>query len=71
MKLSLFDSMIAHILIYGSEVWGIENVILIDRFQLKLCKLVLNLKQSTPTCMIYRELGILPISVHIKSRMSK
>ena len=69
MQLSLFDSMIAPILMYGSEVWGIENVEVIDRFQLKFCKLVLNLKQTTPNCMIYGELGILPTSIHIKSRI--
>ena len=69
MQLSLFDSMIAPILMYGSEVWGIENVEVIDRFQLKFCKLVPNLKQTTPNCMIYGELGILPISIHIKSRI--
>lgn len=61
--------MIAPILMYGSEVWGIENVEIIDRFQLKFCKLILNLKQSTPNCMVYGELGILPISLRIKSRI--
>jgi hypothetical protein len=57
-----------YILLYGSEVWGIENVNIIDQFQLKFHKLILNLKQSTPNCMLYGLLGILPLSIHIKSR---
>lgn len=61
--------MIAPILLYGCEVWGIENVEMIDKFQLKFLKLILRLKQSTPNCMIYGDLGILPLSVHIKSRI--
>ncbi|XP_060563724.1 uncharacterized protein LOC132723080 [Ruditapes philippinarum] len=69
MQIHLFDSMVAPILLYGSEVWGIENVNIIDIFQLKFYKLILNLKQSTPNCMLYGDLGILPLSNHIKSRV--
>jgi hypothetical protein len=61
--------MLAPIILYGSEVWGVENVEIIDRFQLKYIKLVFGLKQSTPSCMIYGELGILPLSLQIKSRV--
>ena len=35
MQLHLFDTMISPILMYGSEVWGIENIDIIDRFKLK------------------------------------
>jgi hypothetical protein len=34
-QLSLFDVMVAPIILYGSEVWGVENIEIIDRFQLK------------------------------------
>jgi len=69
MQLSLFNAMVAPVILYGSEVWGIENVDIVDRFQLKYCKSILNLKQSTPNCMVYGELGITPLSLQIKARV--
>ena len=69
LQIHLFDTMVAPILLYGSEVWGIENVNLIDQFQLKFYKIILKLKQSTPNCMIYGDLGILPLSIHINTRI--
>ena len=41
---------------------------IIERAHLKFCKL-LNLKKNTPNYMIYGELGILPMSIFIKSRI--
>ena len=60
-QLHLFESMIVPILLYGSEVWGCENVDIINQFQLKFCKMLLGLKQSTSNIMIYGELGITPL----------
>ena len=42
---------------------------IIERVHLKFCKLILNLKKSTPNFMIYGELGIYPMSVYIELRM--
>jgi hypothetical protein len=61
--------MIAPILLYGCEVWGVEDVSVVDKFQLKYLKIILQLKQSTPNVMIYEELGITPLSTQIKSRV--
>jgi hypothetical protein len=61
--------MIVPILCYDSEVWGIENLKCIDQFHLKFYKIILNLKQSTPNCMIYGKLGATPISLQIKRRI--
>ena len=69
LQLHLFDSMIAPILLYGSEVWGFENLNIIQQFQLKFCKLILGMKSSTPNCMVYGELGITPIISQVKSRV--
>ena len=54
--------MIVPILLYGSEVWGRENVDIINQFQLKFCKMLLGLKQSIPNIMVYGELGITSVS---------
>ena len=41
-QLHLFDSMITPFLLYGTEVWGCENVDINDQFYLKLCKSLLD-----------------------------
>ena len=58
-QIDLFNKTIKPILLYGCEVWGIGNLDTIERVQLKFYKNILNLKKSTPTFMIYGELGVL------------
>jgi hypothetical protein len=65
----LFDKIVKPILLYGFEIWGFGNIDIIERVHLKFCKLILNLKKSTPNFMIYGELGIYPMSVYIELRM--
>jgi hypothetical protein len=57
------------ILLYGCEIWVFGNIDIIERVHLKFCKLILNLKKSTPNFMIYGELGIYPMSVYIELHM--
>ena len=68
-QLQLFDSMLSPILLYGSEVWGYENIAIISQFQLKFYKYMLKLKMSTPTIMVMGELGACPIENKIYSNM--
>ena len=68
-KLDLFDKIVVPILLYGSEIWGFENFDLIERVHLRFCKLVLHLKQTTPSCIVYAELGRHPIILNAKLRM--
>ena len=70
LQLHLFDSMIIPILLHGSEVWGCESVDITDLFYLKFCKSLLDVKQSTPSVMIYGELGTMPsLYLKIKTRV--
>jgi hypothetical protein len=68
-QLELFDRIILPILTYGCEVWGAGNNQILETVQLKFCKYMLGLKQSTPNCMVYGETGKLPIELAIKTRM--
>ena len=61
--------MIKPILLYGCEIWGMEDTKAIERVHLKYCKIVLGLSQYTSSCMVYGELGRVPISVSIKTQM--
>ena len=68
-QLDLFHNMVLPILIYSSEVWGIENNDLIIKLHVKFCKHILHCKTSTPTCMVYEEPGQIPPSIEIKCRI--
>ena len=68
MQIDLFNKLVKPILLYGSEIWGFGNLDIIERIQLKFFKYIFNLKKSTPTYMIYGEVGITPISVEIKNK---
>jgi hypothetical protein len=67
--LSAFDVMVAPILLYGSEVWGYENTDLIEKIHLKFLKLACGLRSSTPSFMVYGELGRMPLYINIYKRM--
>jgi hypothetical protein len=67
-QLVLCDKMIIHILLYGCEVWGFGKNEVLERVHLKFCKILLNLKSSTPNYMVYGELGGYPIDIDIKVR---
>ena len=69
LQIELFNHTILPILLYGCEVWGYQNTKLIENVQNQFLRSITNLKKSTPIYMLYAELGITPINVHIKSRM--
>jgi hypothetical protein len=60
--------MIKPILLYGCEVWGSSNNDILEKIHLKYCKILLNLKTSTPSYMVYGELRRYPIYIYIKIR---
>ena len=71
LMLELFDKSVVPILLYGCEVWGFENIDIIERIHLKFCKIILNVKKSTANYMVYGELGRYPLRVLIYSRLIK
>ena len=67
--MEMFDRTIVPILLYGCEVWGCDNVDILETVHLKFCKYLLGLKASTPSCMVYGELGRLPLKFYINNRI--
>ena len=55
--IDLFDSFVASILYYSSEVWCFITSELVERIHRKFLKKILNVKSSTSNSAIYRELG--------------
>ena len=67
--LKWFDSLVEPIILYGSEVWGFENIQIMERIHLKFCKRISNVRLSTPNYMVYGELVRYPLEIRVKLRM--
>ena len=65
----LFDHLILPILMYGSEVWGYEDIKQIEIFHRKFLKTILSVSAYTPDCMVYGETGRGLILSHVKRRV--
>ena len=61
----LFEKTVVPILLYGSEVWGFCDLQQIEIFYRKFLKNILRLNKSTPNCMIYGEVGKLPLKIKL------
>ena len=68
-QLHLFRSTVLPVALYGCEIWGFEDCSIVKRLHLKFCKYILRIKSSTPTFMVYGELGEYPVDIDIKCRM--
>lgn len=67
--LKLFDHTIAPILTYSCEIWGYENVDIIEHLHNKFLRNLFSLRKGTPIYMLHGELGRFPLKIIIKSRM--
>jgi hypothetical protein len=63
-QLELFDALVKPILLYGSEVWGFQNMVNIERVHLKFMKRILAVNKSTTSSMVYGELGRMSLAVY-------
>jgi hypothetical protein len=70
-QLKLFDQTILPILTYNCEVWGIENLDIIEKVHTDYLRRITKSKKSTPLYMLYGELGRFPLEVIIKARVVK
>ena len=55
-------------LLYGCEIWGLENLEQIEVFHRKFSKDLLHLRKSTPHSMIYGETGESRLSSIVECR---
>ena len=69
LKIQLFNTIVAPILNYGSEVWGLRAAEPIEKFHRSFLKSVLRVKNSTPNCFVYGELGVYPLYIERYGRV--
>ena len=68
-QLDLFNKLVVPVLLYGSEVWGFEDISLIEIFHRRFLKSVLKLNKSTANCMVYGKTGCMSLLIHVQQRM--
>jgi len=68
-QLKLFDVFSISILLYCAEVWGFENIGIVEKIHLQFCKKILNTRNSTANYMVYGEIGRFPLEIEIKVKM--
>ena len=69
LQLKLFDNTVMPILTCASEIWGYENIEIIERIHVDFLRRIMKCRKSTPKYMLYAELGRYPVEITIKSRM--
>ena len=65
---NLFEKLVFPIMLYGCEILGTQPQDILEIFYRKFINQILYLRPSTPSCMVYDEVGKLPLQVTIDKR---
>lgn len=67
MQTELFNTTVLPVLTYASEIWGFYRVRELESLHMKFLKQALGVHKNTGNDMVYGELGVFPLDIHIKS----
>ena len=73
LQLKLFDNTVLPILTYDSEVWGYENLDIIERIHTDFLRRIIKCRKGTPRLLIYtlRGDGQIPVRNNSKTKDDK
>ena len=54
-QLELFEVLLVPVILYGCEIWSSDGFDILEKIYLRFCKIILSLRKSTPTCLVYGE----------------
>ena len=67
----IFECQVQPILLYASEVWGLNKCSVIETVHLYSLKQFMNVHTKTPNIMIYGDTGRYPLSINAAMRLAK
>jgi len=67
----MFDAQVQPLLLYGAEIWGVDNCDVIEGVHLFALKRFLNVSMQTPNSMVYGETGRHPLQINAMTRSVK
>jgi len=65
----LFDTCVSPILMYGCEVWGYENVDILESLHSLFCKVLMKVTKYSHNLPVFAELGRYSMLIQVKRRM--
>ena len=65
----LYERCVIPVLLYGSEIWGVENINCMEVFHRNFLRRILKTFKFTPNCMLYGETNTVDIKTKVESRM--
>ena len=69
LQLKLFEHTVLPILTYACDVWGYENLDIIERVHTEFLRKITKCRKNTPVNMLYAELGRYPLEITVKTRI--
>ena len=69
LQLKLFDHTVVPILTYACEIWGYENLDMLELIHNDFLRRITKSRKSTPLYMLYAELGRHPLEIIVKKRI--
>ena len=67
--LDLYRKMVIPVMLYSCEIWGHENIDILEKLHLKSLKYILHLNRNTMSAQVFGESGFYPLSIDVKVRM--
>ena len=69
MQCKLFESMVIPVILYGCEIWGFQDIKMLEISYRKFLKKVLKLRPSISNCMVYGEVENLPLQISVYKQL--